>query len=249
MISFSFVQLYCEVRAKREGTGGRQNHDLVNSLSVRSTSTGSSSLSDNSRSGSRSGTARITSLPGFGHSRNIGDGLLTCFQEDPLCEYINAGGLEEHSQRELTESSPRDTWKHLSATKTTDLGGVLHEAPGYDTDLTIGSSNSEEKDPDGLRQCSPWSELSYGSEKKRNTTALNAVRVLFIIDYSDQTSFSVLSLFPLKRSWLLYGELLWDLARLTNPSPFLCLSGPEGDSSCKQGALQLPGRDQKEEWR
>lgn len=167
------------MRAKREGTGRRQNPDAVNRLSVRSTSSGSSSLSDNSQSepssgSSRSGTARTTPLPGFAHGRS-GEGQLTSFREDPLCKYITAGGQKDHSQHELHESSSSDTWQHLSAIKTTQLGDILYAAPGYSTDLTIGSSTSEGNDPDGPRQSSPLSSPSYGSEKKRNTTALNAV--------------------------------------------------------------------------
>lgn len=173
------------MRAKREGTSRRQNHDGVTSLSIRSSSTGSSSLTDNSRSepcsgSSRSGTARIASLPGFAHGGRFGggdgnaDGHLTCFQEDPI---IKAGGQMDHSQHELTELSSRDFWQHLSATKTTDPGDILHGTPGWGADLTIGSSNSEGNETDGLRQSSPWSEPSYGSEKKRNATALNAVSV------------------------------------------------------------------------
>lgn len=192
MISSFLIQLYCEVRAKREGTSRRQNHDAVNSLSIRSTSSSSSSLTDNPRSepsssSSRSETARITSLPGFAHSGKVGgvdgsgDGHLTCFQEDP---FITAGGQKEHSQHELTKLSSRDTWQHLSVTKTTDPGDILHGTPGYGVDLSTGSSNSEGNDTDGLRQSSPWSEPSYGSEKKRNTTALNAVSVKCTINFT-----------------------------------------------------------------
>lgn len=213
MISSFFIQLYCEVRAKREGTSRSQNHGGVNSLSIRSTSTGSSSLTDNSRSepsssSSRSGTARITSLPGFAPSGKVsgvhgnGDGHLTCFQEDPI---IKAGGQKEHSQHGLTELSSRDIWQHLSVTKTTDPGDILHGTPGYGADLTIGSSNSEGIDTDGLRQSSPWSEPSYGSEKKRNTTALNAVSVKCTLNYTQQTSFCVIFISPEPVSWLLYA--------------------------------------------
>lgn len=179
MFSSFLIQLYCEVRAKREGSNRRQNHGGLNSLSIGSTSTGSSSLTDNSRSepsggSSRSGTARIASLPGFAHVDGSGDGHLTLFQEDP---FMKAGGQKEHSQHELVELSSRDTWQHLSVPKTTEPEDISHGTPGYGVDLTIGSSKSEGNDTDGLRQSSPWSEPSYGSEKKRNTTALNAVSV------------------------------------------------------------------------
>lgn len=205
LISSFFIQLYCEVRAKREGTSRRQNHDGVNTLSIRSTSTGSGSLTDNSRSGpsssssSRSGTARIG-------AEGSGDGHLTCFQEDPL---IKAGGQKEHSQHELIELSSRDTWQHLSVTKTTDPGDILHGTPGHGVDLTTGSSNGDGNDNDGLRQSSPWSEPSYGSEKKRNTTALNAVSVQCTINYTHQTSFCLVFISSETVSWLLDVWLVW----------------------------------------
>lgn len=166
------------MRARREGTNRRQNLDGVNSLSVRS---GSSSPRDRSRSepssgSSRSGTARIASLPAFarGAKADGEDGHLTGFQEEPVAK---AGGQKERSPPELIELSSRDTWQHLSVTKSTDPGDILQGIPGYDLDLTIGSSNSEGNDTDRLQQSSPWSEHSYGSEKKRNITALNAVSV------------------------------------------------------------------------
>lgn len=176
------------MRAEREGTSRRQNHEVVNQLSIRSTGTGSSSLSDNSRSdpssgSSRSGTARITSLLGCARGRKVGGAEAshpTCFQEDHLSRYINAGGQKEHSEHELIESGSMETWQQLSVTESTDVGDILHAAPGYGTDLTIGSSNSGETDDGGVRQSSPRSEPSYGSEKKRSTTALNAVSVKYI---------------------------------------------------------------------
>lgn len=227
------------MRARREGTSRRQNPDGVNSLSVRSTSTGSASgsLTDRSRSepssgSSRSGTARIASLPAFARGANAdgedgsGDGHLTCFQEEPVAK---AGGQKERSQPELIELSSRDTWQHLSVTKGTDPADILQGIPGYDLDLTIGSSNSEGNDADRLQQSSPWSEPSYGSEKKRNITALNAVSV-----QPQQKYLLRYLLAPPRSSWSGVLAYLTDLSRL-------CVSGSEGDRSCKQGALQLPG--------
>lgn len=247
MIFSFFTQLYCEVRAKREGTSRKQNLDVTNQLNIHST--GSSSPSGNSPSepssgSSRSGTARITSLPGFSQARNVGagdgGGHPTCFQEDHLSQYINAGGQKEHSHQELIELSSLEPWQQLSVTETTDLGDISHAAPGYGMDLTIGSSNSGETDSDGVSQSSPRSEPSYGNEKKGNTTALNAVSVRCTIN-QQQTSLSVLYLFLLKDSWLQYTKLVWDLAILTYLSPSVCVSGSERNCPCKQGALQLPG--------
>lgn len=227
MIFSFFTQLYCEVRAKREGTSRKQNLDVTNQLSICSTSTGSSSISGNSPSepssgSSQSGTARITSLPGFSHNRNVG-GHPTCFQEDHLSQYINASGQKEHSHHELIELSSLEPWQQLSVTETTDLGDISHAAPGYGMDLTIGSSNSGETDSGGASQSSPSSEPSYGNEKKRNTTALNAVSVRCTINHRQQTSLSVLSLFLLKDFWLQYTKLVWDLAVLTYVSVCVCV--------------------------
>uniref|UniRef100_A0A3P8TI78 MTCL family member 3a n=1 Tax=Amphiprion percula TaxID=161767 RepID=A0A3P8TI78_AMPPE len=89
-------ELYCEVRTKRGGPGrdsGRQeDDDIVNRLSIRSTSTGSSLLSDSSQSEPN----RNPPVPGFSRNRNIsGDGVCrnrdsqqsSCFQADGFSEF------------------------------------------------------------------------------------------------------------------------------------------------------------------
>ncbi|KAM8735770.1 protein SOGA3a isoform 2-T2 [Acanthopagrus schlegelii] len=191
-------ELYCEVRAKREGTGldsGRQdNDDIVKRLSIRSTSTGSSLLSDNSRSeplssSSRSEPIRRSPLPGFGHSRNIsGSGCVgtdsyhsTCFQADSLCEYNNAGGQfaqNDLSQLELVDEL-RHTWQQDFITDcketvdTTQLGAIFHGAPECGVQKNVPQDN-EEKVHVSPRESPSCSEQSYSSDKKKNTTALNA---------------------------------------------------------------------------
>lgn len=202
-ISASFFQLYCEVRAKREGTGldsMRQNdYDVVHRLSIHSTSTGSSLLSDNSRSeplssSSQSEPIRHSPLPGFARNRNISGCVgmdshhSTCFQGDSLCEYINAGGQftqNDYSQHELVdELRSRGTWQQHSVTDgkevmdTTELDAICHGAPGHAVPQTNVSKDSEEHVHVSPRESPLWSEASYGSDKKKNTTALNAVSVL-----------------------------------------------------------------------
>uniref|UniRef100_UPI0037E8FB8F protein SOGA3a isoform X2 n=1 Tax=Semicossyphus pulcher TaxID=241346 RepID=UPI0037E8FB8F len=193
-------ELYCEVRVKREGTGlisGRQDHDdIIHRLSIRSTSTGSSLLSDISRSeplssSSQSETIRHSPSPGFGRSRNIsGSGCSgtesqrsACFNADGLFEF-NVGGQftqSDPSQPELLEElRARGTWQKDSVTEsqeavdTTELGAIFHAAPAGAV-----SQRHVSKDPENNVNARPqesplWAELSYGSDKKKNTTALNA---------------------------------------------------------------------------
>lgn len=186
------------MRAKREGTrldcGRQDDDDVVQRLSIRSTSTGSSQLSDNSRSeplssgsSSQSEPIRHSPLPGFGRSRNIsGSGRVgteshhsSCFQADSLCE-LNVGGQfsqGDHSQPDLVdELRSRGTWQQDSITDskgavdTTELDAI-HGAPG------CGVSQKNVSKDESPRESPLWSELSYGSDKKKNTTALNAVSV------------------------------------------------------------------------
>lgn len=179
-------ELYCEVRAKREGTGldsGRQDGDNVaNRFSIRSTSTGSSLLS----SSSQSEPIRHSPLPTFGRNLNIsGSGCVdtdvyhsSCLQADSLCEF-KAGSQftqPDHSQPELVEAlRSTGSWQQDSVTDrkeavdTTELDAIVHGPPG------CGVSEQNEKTVPVSPGESPFrSEQSYGSDKKKNTTALNA---------------------------------------------------------------------------
>ncbi|KAI3360409.1 hypothetical protein L3Q82_002319 [Scortum barcoo] len=181
--------LYCEVRAKRERTGlgiGRpddeDDDDVTRRLSIRSTSTGSSLLSDNSRSeplnsSGQSEAIRHSPLPCFGHSRNASGSVGSDSRHSSsLCE-LNVGGQfsqSDHSRPELVdELRPRGTWQQdpaadvKDAMDTTKLDAIFHRAPD--------TSKDDEKNVHVSPKESPlWSELSYGSDKKKNTTALNA---------------------------------------------------------------------------
>ncbi len=139
------------MRAKREGIGldsGQQdNDDLIQRLSIRSTSTGSSLLSDNSRSEplsscSQSEPIRHSPLPGFGHNRNTSgcastDGHnATCFQSDSLCE-SNFGGqfpqIDPSQPEQVDELRTIDTWQQDSvkeAVDTTELDAIFQGAAG-----------------------------------------------------------------------------------------------------------------------
>lgn len=190
----SFFQLCCEVKAKREGTGlgsRRQNYDdVVHRLSICSTSTDSEPLCSSSHSES----IRHSPLPGFARNRDLSGDVGTdtnhspCFQGDGLCEYITAGGQftqNDHSKHELVdELRSRSTWQHHSVTgskdavEITELEAIFHGPPGPGVPQTNVSKDTEENVNVSSRESPLWSELSYGSNKKKNTTALNAVRFL-----------------------------------------------------------------------
>lgn len=172
------------MRTKREGTGlvsGRQDHhDAAHRLSIPgSTSTGSSLLSDISRSeplssSSQSETIRLSPLPGSGHIRNISGGF---------CEFKPGGRFAQVGKLhpELPdEQGSRGVWQQDSATaskeavETPELEAILHRAPGCGVPINV--SRGTENKANICPQDSPlWAELSSGSDKKKNTTALNAV--------------------------------------------------------------------------
>lgn len=197
------------MRAKREGTGldGRRqdNDDAAYRLSIRSISTGSSLLSDNSRSeplssSSQSEAIRHSPLPGFGRKRNISGCVgtdshhSTCFQADSFCEYNIGGQFTQNdvSQPEtVDELRSRRPWQQdpvtdsKEAVDTTELDAIFHGAPGQKN-----VSKDDEKNDHVSPQESPrWSERSCGSDKKKNTTALNAVSVSNYLSFCKKTQF------------------------------------------------------------
>ncbi|XP_059195291.1 protein SOGA3a [Centropristis striata] len=183
-------ELYCDVRTK-PGVGGldsgRQegDEDAVHRLSVRSTSTGSSLLSDNEplSSSSQSLQIRHPPSPGFCGNRNISgiDGHhSTCFQEDSLCDF-DAGG--QFTQPELVDAlRSRGTWQQDSLTDskeavdTIDLDAMFHKALGCGVlQKNVSNIQSNEDNVHVSPEESPlWAEQSYSTDKKKNTTALNA---------------------------------------------------------------------------
>lgn len=173
------------MRAKREGarlvSGRRDDDGVEHRLSIRSTSTGSSLLSDNSRSEplsscSHSEPNRHPPLPVFSHITNISGGgydsrdadLSTCFIDG---EFTGAKFTQEvHSQPVIGEDfSSRGS-------DTTHLNAVFHEDRGCGVQQKIFSMGNESSACIDAKESPVWAELSYGSIKK-NTTALNAVSV------------------------------------------------------------------------
>ncbi|XP_034554216.1 uncharacterized protein LOC117823221 isoform X3 [Notolabrus celidotus] len=182
-------ELYCEVRSKREGTGlisGRQDHDdAAHRLSFPSTSTGSSLLS----SSSQSETIRHSPLPGLAHSRNMCSSACagsdierpTLFQADDLCE-LNIGGHFTQIGKfhpELPDEQ-RCAWLQDSVTEskeamdTTELEAIFRRAPERGVRQKNFSKGTENKDHMCPQDSPLRAESSYGSDKKKNTTALNA---------------------------------------------------------------------------
>ncbi|XP_034410189.1 protein SOGA3a [Cyclopterus lumpus] len=180
-------ELYCDVRVKREVKGGgrRGDNDDVHALSIRSTSTGSSLLSDNeplsssSSGGSQSEPTRHPPLPGLGHNRDIGGREAhhsSCFQAGSLCGYDNGGRFTQSDHLKhgpVDELSPRGTWRLDSdgeeAADTIELDATFDGAPQENVSNTHGTNIHVPPEERPL-----WAELSYGSDKKKNTTALNA---------------------------------------------------------------------------
>ncbi|XP_029307104.1 uncharacterized protein LOC115021095 isoform X2 [Cottoperca gobio] len=185
--------LYCDVGTKREEIGldsGRQhNDDVLHRLSIRSTSAGSSLLSDNEplSSSSQSEPIRHQPLPGFGGNRNFSDCVgrdghhSTCFQADSMYEYDVGGQFTQidHSQPEPVDEL-RGTWQQDSVTDGNEavdimkLDALFHGAPGCAMPQKNVSNGNESNVPVSPEESLLWAELSYGSEKKKNTTALNA---------------------------------------------------------------------------
>uniref|UniRef100_A0A1A7XUP3 KIAA0408 n=1 Tax=Iconisemion striatum TaxID=60296 RepID=A0A1A7XUP3_9TELE len=186
-------ELCCEVRANRQGPGldsRKQEDDVVHRLSLRSTSTGSSLLSDNSRSellssSTQSEATRNPPSPGFGPNRNTsGDGdrdtRPSCLQADVLHGFNVSVPVRRCRPETVDEFRSRETWQQDAATDnrktmdTTQLEAFYPGTSGCGVPQEDFSKGSETGVHVGLHEGSFWGGLSYGSEKKKNTTALNA---------------------------------------------------------------------------
>lgn len=178
-------ELYCEVRTKRGGSGpdsGRQDdEDIINRLSIRSTSTGSSLLSDSSQSEPH----RNPPVPSFSRNRNIsGDSgcrnrdsqRSSCFQGDGFSEFTVGGRFSqnEHSQPELMDELRSRVSDCKEAVDTTMLDAIFRGAPGCGVIPEYACKGNEKSIHANPPESPVWAGLSYGSDKKKNTTALNA---------------------------------------------------------------------------
>lgn len=176
-------------------SGRQQDDDAVHRLDVRSSSTGSSVLSDSeplSSSSSQPESITHPPLPSFSGNRNssiefVGrDGHHTsCLHADSLNTNVDAQFTQNvHSQPELLEELRyRGTWQKDSdydgkkAVDIMELDAMFHGAPGSGEQQKNVSNVTEGNVHVSPEESLHWAELSYGTEKKRNTTALNAVSV------------------------------------------------------------------------
>ncbi|KAF3691657.1 Microtubule cross-linking factor 1 [Channa argus] len=186
-------ELYCEVRAKREGSGldgGRQDHeDVIYRLSIHSSSTGSSLLSDNSHfeplsSCSHSELNRHPPLPSLGHKRNISGGLCgstdghqcTCFHTDNVCGF-NIGAQfpkKNISQPELGGQLRSTATGVKKDVDTPEFDAFFPGAPGNGMLEKFVSKGNENSVHVSAKESPLWAELGYCSDKTKKTTALNA---------------------------------------------------------------------------
>ncbi|XP_054637238.1 uncharacterized protein LOC129184851 isoform X2 [Dunckerocampus dactyliophorus] len=173
-------ELYCEVRAKREGTGsagGRRGEGEEHHLSIRSLSTGSSVLSDISQP--LSSCSQSEPLPGFGHYNIINGGgseihSTTCCQADSLCE-LSAGDQFARNEGALPELRSRDLLlNRTEAVDTSELEVIFLKSSGCGTAPKDVSLGNEKNVHHSLQESPVSAELCYASEKKKSTTALNA---------------------------------------------------------------------------
>uniref|UniRef100_A0AAQ4Q2V7 MTCL family member 3a n=2 Tax=Gasterosteus aculeatus aculeatus TaxID=481459 RepID=A0AAQ4Q2V7_GASAC len=176
-------ELYCDVRTKRDVQGsGRQGvNEDVHRLSVRSTSTGSSLLSDNeplSSGSSQSPPVGHPPFPGFGPNADIWgsdfigrDGHRSSFlPADGLCGYDVGGPTiqEDRSNRELAKELS-STWQQDSAPDGKEATGALerpamfHGAPG----CVVPQKNVSDCEQNIIH-------VHPEASDKKNTTALNA---------------------------------------------------------------------------
>lgn len=153
-------------------------------LSLQSTSTGSSILSENSSS--HSDVNRHLPLPDFSHACNVsGNGACgnrdnNCFHPDSLHVFNVSGQFSQNDQTKLKfldELRSRSSWQQ-DIVDTTELDAILHRAPGCGTtqEACEGKDTSVYVTP---QERPLWEEISDGSMRK-NATALNAVSALEI---------------------------------------------------------------------
>lgn len=189
-------ELYCEVRAKRVGavvdvTAHYEDHSAqyenhaaqyenhtahYQDSAAQRLSTGSSLLSDNSRSEPLSSSSqseqRSVTFTAFGSNKKLSrdsDSHSAAVCADALL--LDSLDLRQSVYEE--ERRRTGSWRSETAAQSRDVGTEeldslvqLHGCAESVETITRGN--------DGVQQNPSWTELNYGSEKKRNTTALNA---------------------------------------------------------------------------
>lgn len=169
-------ELYCEVRAKREGTGMDIRKHYEDSTAHR-LSTGSSLLSDNSRSEPLSSSSqseqRSALYTGFGSNNKLNqdsESLHSAAFNFDTHDHVQTAYEEELMSSRNWRQDPASQRRDVIDTE--ELDGILQLHRCAESIKTAAKEN--ENVLQKPRENPSWTELNYGSEKKRNTTALNA---------------------------------------------------------------------------
>ncbi|XP_076006646.1 protein SOGA3a isoform X2 [Genypterus blacodes] len=175
--------MYSEVRAKRGGTrqdGGRhgeeeeEDDDDMLRLSINSTSSDSSLLSDRSRSeplssSSQSDPNRHRPPAGFYRNREqISDG------ERSGGDQPNAGGRYTRDDRILPELADALRSRGLWQSDGKEAEDTAEQPKGFQGASGCGESQRNDDGEQNVRVSPVWTEPGYCSDKKKNNTALNA---------------------------------------------------------------------------
>ncbi|XP_077431705.1 uncharacterized protein KIAA0408-like [Vanacampus margaritifer] len=169
-------ELYCEVRAKREGAC-HWNEEEMHLLNVHSLSSGSSVLSELSQT--QSSCSQPESSPAFDLYNIVSGGgseshSNTCCQPDGLSELI-AGG--QFTQKECAHPGLRSQDSIIDrkrAVNTSELETIFHKTVGRGQATKHVSIENDKYVHCGIQEGPLLAELSNASEKKKSTTALNA---------------------------------------------------------------------------
>ncbi|XP_061674957.1 protein SOGA3a [Syngnathoides biaculeatus] len=170
-------ELYCEVRAKREGTGAKRDEEEMHRLSVRSLSSGSSLLSDMSQTHSSCSQPELS--PPFDRYNNISGGgreshSTTCCQPERLSEVISGGQFTLIECAHTGLRSRDSALDRKDAANTSARETVFHESVGRGLATNHASLVNEKNVHRGIQESPLVAEPSNASEKKKSTIALNA---------------------------------------------------------------------------
>ncbi|XP_077384339.1 uncharacterized protein LOC144022984 isoform X1 [Festucalex cinctus] len=170
-------ELYCEVRAKREGACGHRNEEEMHLLSVRSLSSGSSVLSELSQT--HSSCSQPEPSPAFDRYNIVSGGRseshsTTRCQPDKLSELIAGGQFTQKACAHPGLRSRDSILDRKSSGNTPELEAIFHKTIGRGQTTKHVSIENEKYLHCGIQESPLVAELSNASEKKKSTTALNA---------------------------------------------------------------------------
>ncbi|XP_028326419.1 uncharacterized protein KIAA0408-like isoform X2 [Gouania willdenowi] len=180
-------ELYCEVKKKhgkhRLDSERQEEEDVDHRLSIRSTSTGSSLISDLSQSEPLSCSSLSeanTHLPlrqisADGGCSDRGNHLSTCVQADDVCDITFGAGLAQREQFQAQLPRQKDSFAVCKdVVDTSELDAFQQETFGCSLPQKLAPRKSVENIQLNSQESSVCAGLSYNSDKKKHTTALNA---------------------------------------------------------------------------